>query len=277
MATGPTQDVETKGPAQVAGRESGLWVEHEQERVQVADDVLQNSHGASDIDEQIRKVQKEQLEIIARIEGKSQHVAQESELVAQARAELELSKQKENDLWDQRLELMREIIELLKEQKKEAEKIIPITAAWRAKTNRRIDEALAEGVEKQEELNDEHRQRITQHDLFHVEHQENQAQMDERVVQIEKKAAEHHETLQKVQAHGNWIVPTVIGLAIVVGAGSLIWLGSKIFGKKKGDDEKEQEGKNGREHARAWTVAPEVSGGYGGVSSQDEDGEYYSD
>jgi hypothetical protein len=252
-------------------------VEHEQDRVHVADDVLQVSHGADNIDEQIRKVQKEQLEIIARIEGKSQHVAQENELVEKARAELKLSKQKENDLWDQRHEQMQKIIELLTEQKKQAEETIPITEAWRAKTNRRIDEALAEGVEKQEELNDEHRQRITQHDLLHVEHQENQAQMDERVVQIEEKTAEHHETLQKVQGHGNWIVPTVIGLAIVVGAGGLIWLGSRIFGKKKGDDEKEQEGKNGREHARAWTVAPEVSGGYGGVSSNDENGEYYSD
>ena len=270
MATGSAPDVETNGPAQLAGRESGLWVEHEQERVQAVDHLIQSSHGVDDIDEQISKAQKEQLEISERIVGKS-------ELVAQARKELALSKQKENDLWDRRHEQMQEVIEGLKEQKKQAEKIQVITAAWRAKTNRRIDEALAEGVKKQEELNDEHRQRITQHDLLHVEHQENQAQMDERVVQIEEKTAEHHETLQKVQAHGNWIVPTVIGVAIVVGAGGLIWLGSKIFGKKKGDDEKEQEGKNGREHARAWTVAPEVSGGYGGVYSNDEDGEYYSD
>ena len=270
MATASTQDVETKGPAQVAGRESGQWVELEQEKVQVADDVLQHSRGADDLDEQIRKVQKEQREIMAGIEGKS-------ELVAQAHEELELLKQKESDLFDQRQEEHRGLTKALEEQKKLTEKTPGITAAWRAKTNRRIDEALAEGARKQEELNDEHRQRITQHDLLHVEHQENQAQMDERVVQIEAKAAEHHETLQKVQVHGNWILPTVIGLAIVVGAGGLIWLGSKIFGKKKGDEEKEQEGKNGREHARAWTVAPEVSGGYGGVYSKDEDGEYYSD
>src|SRR5271170_2935734 len=101
MATGSAQDVETNGPAQVAGRESGLWVEHEQERVQAADHVIQSSHGVDDIDEQISKVQKEQLEIIERIEGKSQ-------LVAQAHEELELCKQKENDLWDQRREQMRE-------------------------------------------------------------------------------------------------------------------------------------------------------------------------
>src|ERR1700733_3365778 len=102
MATASTQDVETTGPAQVAGRESGLWGEHEQKRVQAADDILQNSHGGTDIDEQIRKVQEEQREIIARIEGKSQRVAQESELVAKAHEELELSKQKERDLLDQR-------------------------------------------------------------------------------------------------------------------------------------------------------------------------------
>ena len=108
-----------------------------------------------------------------------------------------------------------------------------------------------------------------------VEHKENHAQMDARVSQLEQETTDHHRALLKIQVHEIWLVPTVIGLAAVLG-GLLFWFGTKIMRQKKDKDDKDKADKNSRKHARAWRVAPEVFEGYGTPYSNDGDGDYIS-
>jgi len=282
MEVASTREVDAEGHAKVRGRDSRVWLEHDQKHVQRTDSMVQRSKEMDDIDRQIKQLEEEQQAIE---EENRLRIADENE---KARAKITVFRQKQRELLDQREEHSKAYnVDREEKLKLEAQKPA-IVDAWRIKTNRRIDEMgegankrideVSEDVKRHDELHDEHRERITQHDLLHVELNEKQAQLDARVGQVEQMTTEHHETLQKVEAQGNWIQPTFIGLAVAVGIGGLLWFGSKVFGKKKGDDDEKEKGdKNGREHARAWKVAPEVSGEYGGMFSNNEDADSYSD
>lgn len=235
-------------------RQSGVWREHENKDVQHNLSVLQQRRELDQIEEE---------EIVAEQESMRNVEEQRRKNDLKARQRVIEGKKK-----------LREI------EAKEVDnraKLHAAADAWRFKNNKWISDV----DKKHEEAHAEHRARFKEHEALHADHLENQARLDARVGQIEQKTAEHHETLEKVEAHVNWVAPTVVGLAIAVGFGGLIWLGSKIFGKNKGN-ETEPEGGNGREHARAWRVAPEVSGERGewylNDKNADEDStDYYSD
>ena len=226
---------------QTRGRQSGIWRGHEGKEDQHFRSLLQQRQALDNVDEE------------------------DEDYLAREQRRLERQKKKK--------EIQQKIREEEKAIAEAREKAHDAADAWRIKNNKWISDV----DKKHEAAHGEHREKFKEHQALHVEHKETQAQLDARVVEVEQKTAEHHETLQKVEAHGNWLVPTVIGLAVVVSFGGLIWLGNKLFGKKKDTDEKEPDGNNGREHARAWRVAPEVSGEHPEWYPNDRDASDYTD
>jgi hypothetical protein len=255
MANSNPAPVETSQNNQQRGRQSGMWREHDDKDVRHSLSALQ---------------QRRELDLIEEEELADQEAA------AEAARKLEEKRKNDLDRKQRKIEAIKQMRDEEQASIEERAKSNDAADAWRFKNNKWISDV----DKKHEEAHAEHREKFKEHEELHAEHKENHAQLDARVGQIEQKTAEHHETLQNVQGHGNWIVPTVIGLAVVVGFGGLIWLGSKIFGKKKGN-ETETDGESGREHARGWRVAPEVSGEHREWSlnekDADESTDYYSD
>src|SRR5271155_1119727 len=155
MATASTRDVDAERERQARSRESGLWLEHEQETVQQADGVAQHSREVNDVEEQLSTLREEQQEIQAKkVEASNQRRAQEQQ-DSELNAKYELSQQKQRKLEDIRRKHRQGITEYMSGEPERSAQRVRDTDAWITKTNKRIDAQLEEGARKQFELHDE--------------------------------------------------------------------------------------------------------------------------